>query len=273
MPSAFGDLNGGGNQQIWINVFRTGQDWGANRTDYYGEVRYYGNGYGSWDARANAWGWEANFGGFYVGGRFGVPFAERNQQYHVLWSGNFSRFHDSEGYLGGFYASAWIDTDHNSIGDGGANTTEEGAPRIPKPPTAPQNLRVEALLPTSAGVRYDGPADERGARVEQYRARWFMIDYSTNPVIWTDDNSFGYTNPGGGAGPVLKPGQVYHVYISARNAAGWGPETGIALKTVSGAYVWNGSAWAPTEVFVWNGSAWVSAEVNTWTGSGWSAAG
>lgn len=266
MPSAFGDLNGNGPQQVWIDVARIGQDWGANRTDYRAEVRYYGNGYGSW---GGDWGWEANFGGFGVGGRFSIPSSQRNQQFHTLWSGTFSRYHDGEGWLGGFYCSAWIDTDHSSVGDGGANTTEEAPPRIPKPPTAPRNLRVEDVLPVSAGVRYEGPADERGARVEQYRARWFLINGSNNPVIWTDENSFGYTNPGGGAGPALTPGQVYHVYVSARNAAGWGPETGIALETLAGGRAWDGSAFRNCKVRAWDGSTWRMHRVRSWDGSAW----
>ena len=93
MPSAFGDLNGNGNQQIWIDVARTGQDWGANRTDYRGEVRYYGNGYGSWGGN---WGWEADFGGHSVSGRFSIPQSERYQQYPTPWSGTWFRLYVSE---------------------------------------------------------------------------------------------------------------------------------------------------------------------------------
>lgn len=271
MPSAFGDLNGNGNQQIWIDVARTGQDWGANRSDYRGEVRYYGNGYGSWDSRANAWGWEANFGGFGVGGRFNVPYDQRNQQYHVLWSGTFSRWHDGEGWGSGFYCSAWIDTDHSSIGDGGANTNEENPPRIPQVPAAPYGLSAGNITPTSFGVSY-ARGDNRGAGIEQDQAIWRRVKDGVD--VWDDGGPAGYTSPANGVGPRLTPGTEYDVFVRSRNVRGWGAWSSPArAKTLSGAYVWNGSAWTPTEVFTWNGSAWQTAEVNTWTGSGWSAAG
>ena len=65
------------------------------------------------------------------------------------------------------------------------------------------------------------------------------------------------------------PGTTYHVYIWARSNVGDGPATAIALKTLSGAYTWDGTKWDPDEVYVWNGGAWVIGEVNYWNGTQW----
>jgi len=267
MPSAFGDLNGNGPQQVWIDVARIGQDWGANRTDYRGEVRYYGNGWGSW---GGDWGWEANFGGFGVGGRFSIPSSQRNQQFHTLWSGTFSRYHDGEGWLGGFYCSAWIDTDHSSVGDGGANTTEEAPPRIPQLPAAPNSLSVNAVLPTSFGVNY-ARGDNRGAGIEQDRAHWYEGGPAgSGTFVWEDLNPAGYTNPAGGAGPSLKPGTRHYVYVSSRNARGWGPWAGpIDAETLAGGRAWDGSVMRNCRVRYWDGSQWRLCRVRAWDGSAW----
>lgn len=133
MPSAFGDLNGTGNQQVWINVYRSSQDIDNNTTTYYGEVRYYGNGYGSWTNYTQYW--SANFGGYTPSGTFTIPSGEAYQTYKTLWSGYFTKSHNADGTLGAFSCSASIDTDHTSIGDGTASTTEGAPPTIPRAST------------------------------------------------------------------------------------------------------------------------------------------
>lgn len=265
MPSAFGDLNGNGPQQIWIDVARTGQDWGANRTDYRAEVRYYGNGYGSW---GGDWGWEANFGGFGVGGRFSIPSSQRNQQFHTLWSGTFSRYHDGEGWLGGFYCSAWIDTDHSSVGDGGANTTEEAPPRIPQIPAPPSTMSVRAgtVLPTSFGVDYTR-GDNRGAGIEEDQVLWRRV--SDGVDVWDDRGAGGYSNPAG-AGVQLTPGTLYDVFARSRNVRGWGPWAGpVRGETLAGGRTWDGSAMRNCRVRYWDGSQWRLCRVRAWDGSAW----
>jgi hypothetical protein len=128
---------------------------------------------------------------------------------------------------------------------------------------------VESVLPTSAGVGYDGPADWRGSSFSRYVADWYEINGSNNPVIWTDVNSNGYTNPGGGAGPALKPGTTYHVYIRAEGSGGVGPSASIALETLAGGRTFNGSSFRNTKVRVWNGSSFQLCRVRTWNGSSW----
>lgn len=264
MPSAFGDLSGPGNQQIWIDVARTGQDWGANRTDYRGEVRYYGNGYGSW---GGSWGWEADFGGHRVSGRFSIPQSERYQQYHTLWSGSWSRFNDSEGWSGGFYCSAWIDTDHSSVGDGGASTNEETAPRIPQVPAAPSAMSVRAgtALPTSFGVDYTR-GDNRGAGIEEDQIIWRRV--SDGVDAWDDRGAAGYSNPEGIV--QLVPGTLYDVFARSRNVRGWGNWAGpVRGETLTGGRAYVDGAWKNCRVRYWNGNAWQNCRVRTFNGQAW----
>lgn len=130
MPSAFGDLNGSGNQQVWVNVARTGQNIAGNYSSYTAEIRYYGNGYGSWSGATQYW--SGNFGGYTVSGSFTIPQSAAYQTYTTLWSGNFDKAHDAAGNLAAFACSASIDTSHASIGDGTASTTEGAPPTIPR---------------------------------------------------------------------------------------------------------------------------------------------
>lgn len=130
MVSAFGNLNGSGNQQVWVNITRTGQNIAGNYSSYSAEVRYYGNGWGSWSG--STWSWSANFGGTTFSGTFNIPYAERNNTYKSLWSGSFNKTHNTEGILAAFAVSASITTDHSSVGSGTASTTEPAPPQIPR---------------------------------------------------------------------------------------------------------------------------------------------
>lgn len=133
MVEAFGDLNGSGNQQIWIHVHRDSQNIDGNYSTYYGEVRYYGNGYGSWTNNTQYW--SANFGGHQFSGNFTIPQGERYWSYKTLWTGWFNHGHDAAGERASWYASASIDTDHSSIGDGSVGVWEPAAPTIPRAST------------------------------------------------------------------------------------------------------------------------------------------
>lgn len=132
MVEAFGDLNGGGWQRIWIHVHRTGQSIDGNYSSYYGEVRYYGDGYGTYGATVS---WSANYGGYARSGAIFIPQSERYNTYHVLDSFYFNHGHNAAGALGAWGASAWISSDHSSIGSGGASVTEPAPPTIPRAST------------------------------------------------------------------------------------------------------------------------------------------
>ena len=145
MPSAFGDLNGSGNQQVWVNIARTSQNIAGNYSTYSAEIRYYGNGYGSWSG--STFSWSGNFGGYAVSGNFSIPQSEAYQTYKTLWSGSFNKTHAADGTLAAFGCSASIDTSHSSIGDGTASTTEPAPPTIAR--TSVPSWDVNASVTTS----------------------------------------------------------------------------------------------------------------------------
>lgn len=177
------------------------------------------NGWASW-----------NGGSLWSGGGYSFDF--RGRDTIEFWSGNWWIGHNGEGFASYETSSGMNLVD---IGYAAAGTGWRDLPRIPKPPTAPRNLRAVNISINNAGVQYDGPADNRGAAVTGYRADWYEINNTTNPLVWRDQNSQGLTSPQGGAVSgsfTPKPGQTYHVYIYARNSAGEGPAAAISLTTL-----------------------------------------
>lgn len=267
MASAFGDLNGSGNQQIYVAAGFAGQS--GNSSIYNAEVRYYGNGWGSWDSSSTFY-WYANFGGNLLGGAWNIPFGNRNDPYTVLWAGQFAIGHDGEGFGPAFNISASIDTNHTSIGDGAASANEGAPPRIPKPPSAARNVRLVRADPTAMTIAWDSPADNRGAGILDYTARI----HTRSP---TDSAGYSDIVVGAGARSVtfsnLKPGTPYYFLVYARNAMGYAPKSNeLNGRTISGAYLRYGNAWVPVEVLVYTSSGWQSAEVLTYTATGWQQA-
>lgn len=193
-----------------------------------GSTGSYQNGYGYQNVHANG----------YVGQHTGDPFlpsgyAQNQRRWTDYYEKRFD--HDGEGY--GPSVSLGMELGYGGVSDrydnGRVHQGVIGAPpRIAKPPTAPRDLKVLNVTATSAGVLYDTPADLRGSTITGYTADWFEINGSTNPIIWSDTASGGYTSPANGAGPVLKPGTTYHVYVYARSTAGNGTAAGIALTTL-----------------------------------------
>lgn len=258
MPSAFGDLNGSGNQQIWINVYRVSQDWGGNYTTFFGEVRYYGNGYGSWVNDPQYW--AANFGGYQVSGSWTIPYERRNDQYTTLWSGYFTRGHDGNGFASAFYCSASIDSNHSSIGDGSVGTTEEAAPRIPKRPSEPGVPTFSEITPTSVRVSWGGSGDDRGSGIDGYLLRsWPGTPSNPGQTGGYTDHSIQNNTSRVVSG--LSPGETRTWAIYAHNGAAdnsgfsnVGPSA--VFTTPAGIYVSDGSSWRATSAQVSTGSAW-----------------
>jgi hypothetical protein len=164
--------------------------------------------------------------------------------------------HDANGYLYNVGLAMVVrygnvnETHYGSIGAPG---------RIPKPPTAPRDLRAVDITPNSAAVTYAAPADFRGSSFIRYIADWYEINGSNNPLVWKDLGSNGYTSPQGGAvpgAPALKPATTYHVYIAAETNYGVGAWSSIALTTKSAFYVGKGGGFpAAAGVFVGKGGA------------------
>jgi hypothetical protein len=189
------------------------------------------------------------WGGGELGRHAGQPFlpggyANGATRWHDYWEHRF--YHDGNGFLGG--VDFGMRLTYGNFNE--SHYGNIGAPgRIPKPPTAPRNLQVADVTPISAGVSYAGPADWRGSTPAGYIADWYEINGSSNPRIWSDLNSNGYTNPAG-PGIELKPGTTYHVYIYARSNVGNSPAAQIALTTDAGGRIKFGGQWR-------NASPWI----------------
>ena len=268
MADAFAPLNGSGNQQVYVVATYTGYDQAGNYSTYRGEVRYYGNGWGSWDSSSTFY-WGASFGPVTRSGTWNIPYARRFDTYTTLWAGTFTIAHDAEGNRAAFGIAASIDTNHTSIGDGTASVTQPAPARIPKPPTLARNVRLTKADPTALTVAWDAPADNRGAAIIDYRARINVRSPAdlapyTDIVLGAGERSVTFQS--------LKPGTAYYVVIYARNAAGNAPKSAeLPVRTNSGAYLWVGS-WAGSEVLAYTSAGWKSGEVLTQTPSGWQQA-
>lgn len=265
-----GIVKSGPSTQFWLEADWVAQDAANNRSLLRVWLRAANGPSGTSSSNFGGSGRQTAHADGYLAEHSGNPFlpsgyGQNATRWHDSWDRWFS--HDGEGNRGGVGLA--MELQYGSVNEvhyGGI----EAPGRIAKPPTAPRNLRSGDILPTSAGVWYDAPADNRGAGIEQYRATWFEITADgSNPAIWDDYNSNGYTNPQGGAGPALKPGTTYHVYVYARNAAGWGPASTIALETLAGGRAWDGSSFRNCKVRAWNGSGWQLHRVRQWNGSAW----
>jgi hypothetical protein len=139
-------------------------------------------------------------------------------------------------------------------------------------PGAPTGLVLSLATATRLGISYSRGGNG-GSAILQDRATWYEINGSSNPIIWTDDNCVGYTDPQDGvAGPVLKPYTEYHVYIQSRNAVGWGAAAGISVRTLAGARVFTGGAWKTAVPYVFNAGAWRMGRPYVFSGGVWQPA-
>ena len=53
MATATSQLSGSGNQQIWLSLTYAGYNQAGNYSNWNWELRYYGNGWGSWGGTLN----------------------------------------------------------------------------------------------------------------------------------------------------------------------------------------------------------------------------
>lgn len=261
----FAALNGSGTQQVYVHCHAVAQDWTNNFTQYYGEVRYYGNGYGSYSGTTQYW--SANFGGYAPSGTFGIPFAERNDTYKVLWAGYFNLYHDGNGNLGAFGVSASIDTDHSSIGDGTASGTEGAPARIPKSPSTPGTPTFSEVTPTSVRVSWSASTDNAGSAIDGYLLRRNTVS-PADSAGYTDD----FANNTSRVITGLTPGTVYKWLVYAHNgaAAPYSIKSGEGSQLQpAGVYVSDGTTWVPVGMYVSDGSTWVPLIPAVSTGSAW----
>ncbi|QLF82709.1 minor tail protein [Microbacterium phage Cicada] len=267
MVDASADLSGPGPQAVWIQHRRVGQDQAGNFSQFYVEVRYYGNGYGSWTGGTLYW--SADVSGWHIEGSFSIPQSARYDTYTVLWAGYYNRAHDGAGNLGAFNGQASINGNvHSSIGSGTAYFTEPASPRIPKRPSAPP-FSIDQVDTDSFRVVVSAPADNGGSGITAYLTRVSSNPRADTPGTYEDFNL-------GGTGVVTgrQPGTTYYVTVYARNSsadnAGYSTyQASKAVTTPSGVHVSDGANWKAQGMNVSNGSAWANVLPKISDGDSW----
>lgn len=256
MVDASAPLSGSGPQEVWVRHHRVGQDQAGNFSQFYVEVRYYGNGWGSWTNSTLFW--SAHVSGWSVAGSFTIPQARRNDTYTVLFAGFYNRAHDAAGNLDAFNGHASIDGSvHASIGSGTAHFTEPASPRIPKRPSPPP-FSIDNIEADSFRVLVEASADHGGSPVQGY-----LIRVSTNPQADTPGTYVDHFGPGTQTITGQTPGTTRHVTVYGMNGAAdnSGFSNYQASQSVTlpvGVYVSDGSAWRAQGLNASNGSAWTS---------------
>ncbi|QWY83813.1 minor tail protein [Microbacterium phage PermaG] len=267
MVDAAADLSGSGPQAVWVQHRRVGQDQAGNFSQFYVEVRYYGNGYGSWTGGTLYW--SVDVSGWAQSGSFSIPQSARYDTYTVLYAGYYNRAHAANGTLGAFNGQASINGNvHASIGSGTAYFTEPASPRIPKRPSAPP-FSIDQVDTDSFRVVVAASADDGGSSIQGYLVRVSSNPQADTPGSYTDTYGPGTVTISG-----RTPGTTYYVTVYAKNgsADNNGYSTYQASKSVttpSGVYVSDGAAWKAQGMYVSNGSAYTNVLPQISDGDSW----
>lgn len=224
---------------------------------------------GPWQGSFNnsSFGWSVNLNGQIFNGSHNLPFSASVSS--ILLGSGLTNFFpaDAAGNLTiGF--SAFM-PNASQFGTAETPWTLLTADRIPKPPMAASVINgITDILTTTATVVFGWAGDDGGSPITGYETQ-----RATDAAFTQNVGSV--TTPGSPAPlTLLQPGREYFVRNRALNALGGGPWSNVvSFRTLSGAQIWNGSAWVPGVVQIWNGSAWVQAQVQIWNGSAWVSAG
>ena len=267
MVEGYGALSGPGNQQIYIQVYWEGQDWGGNFNRYRGQVVYKGNGYGSFANSVDQY-WSANLGGHTFSGSFRITSPGTGDIW--LLNTTFDIYADGNGYGPDFWSSASIDTSHASIGDGSVSVLEQHHPRIPKRPSPPGVPTFSEVGPTSVRVSWSGSPDDAGSGIDAYLLRYRDADpfNGAGYIDHSQENNLTRLVTG------LQPGKRYWFGVYAHNGAadngGYSNPSGQAVvETLSGFRAWWSGLWKNTRNTVWNGLTWQKVRLREWDGTTW----
>ncbi|QJD50001.1 minor tail protein [Microbacterium phage Rasovi] len=267
MVDAAADLSGSGPQAVWVQHRRVGQDQAGNFSQFYVEVRYYGNGYGSWTAGTLYW--SVDVSGWSQSGAFSIPQSARYDTYTVLYAGYYNRAHDGAGNLGAFNGQASINGNvHSSIGSGTAYFTEPASPRIPKRPSPPPFL-IDQITSDSFRVFVSASTDDGGSPVREY-----LVRVSTNPQADTPGSYVDYSGSGTRTITDQSPGSTRYVTVYAKNgsADNNGYSSYQASKSVTlpaGVYVSDGAQWLAQGLNLSDGSSWLNLVPQISNGTAW----
>lgn len=227
MPAEYGNLNGSGNQRVYLSVDDVAQNTGGNNaTTFRIVVQFDPNGSGHWTSDPGQ-SWSAAAGPFSSSGNFSIPSPVRM----TLLDTTFNRAHAANGTSSSFNATASINTNHASIGDGSVSFTVPAPPRIPKAPEAPTIIGVDQITATSFRIRFSGN-DNGGSSILEWEAdvdesgSSFPSPVRKNNLTGTDVIS----------GSPLTPGDTVWIRVRGRNAIGdgdWSATTPVALEATA----------------------------------------
>ncbi len=209
--------------------------------------------------------WSVNVEGNTWSGEHNLDF--RNTDRIVLGSGVTGWIaHDSNGYNAVTFSAS-----HRDVGVFGTASLSGSfaANRIPKPPTAPGVPVLSAVGPTSLTAKWTAPSNNNGASITGYEIQYATNSGFTSNLVTVSVGASSLSQ----AFSNLTPSTDYWFRVRAKNSQGWGAWSAASTtRTLSGFYVWNGSAWRPAATYVWNGSAWKVGEVFVWNGTEWRSA-
>lgn len=265
-----GQLNGAADYRGFINVYRVSSNNGGNFSTFYWEIGLQNPaGQGAWTASTSYW--SASIGGNYREGSFGLPQSDAGKVTRVVANGYVDIGHDSEGWRTGFASSAYFDTPHSNIGDGGSGDAWTDAPRIAKKPTPPQSPSMVAVDSDTVRVSFTQPADARGDAIDFFLVR---IGTTNPPQNGT------YTDKQSTSSPVdmdVTPGETYYAVVYANNGATWdnggysNPSAVASATTPAGIFVSDGTNWVEYGGRVSDETNWLSFVPSISTGSAWVA--
>ena len=265
-----GQLNGSADYRCGLDVYRVSQDYNGNTSTFYWEVRlvFVGSTGAFWNDRVASWSASLAGGGVARGDTFARPENIRNNSVQVLGNGYFTVGHDSDGFRPGFVNSAYIDTNHSSVGDGGSGDNWIDAPRIPKPPIpSPATPYADAITSTAMQINWNVIVGDRGAALDHYLLR---VSRNSNPNTQPFNDYLIEPTLLKVSLLELGPNETYYFQVYPHNATGYGGATPVGSgTTLAGLYVSDGANWVPTSVRASDGSAWSSPIPQISNGSAW----
>lgn len=223
MVSGFGNLSGSGPQQVWLNVDYASKNDSTMKATFNYELRYYGNGYGSF-GNSGAWSVGVPSGNDIATGTWSIGSGQAYDTYTVLKTGSFTRSYKSDGTMADFTARGAIDYNHSNIGAGEVVLTIDGdtIPDVGRVPDAPPAVVFVAATPTSLNYTGKSPSDTGSAPLERSEHQITLEGTGwSNPVAGkyypypSGVSSFSFGS--------LQAGKRYAVRMRYENAIGWGP--------------------------------------------------
>jgi hypothetical protein len=151
----------------------------------------------------------------------------------------------------------------NSIGWSGWSAAREFT-TLTTTASAPTITDVYNIGAQSAWWAWTAPTDTGGTTITGYEIQRATDPAFTAGVVSFHDAATPAMIPG------LTPGTFYYTRIRALSAAGAGAwSSAVSFRTLSAAWVANGSAWVPALIYIGNGTAWVPATVKVGDGTNW----